>query len=1035
LNRQHFENPKTPDSKTRKKKPMKPTRRNPLIRIAIIATFGILSFATFSAAATYQWNGSASSDWATDANWTGPPPADSEVVGSHRLNVNGATALTYSADQGTSVFASAADRGLVIGSGTAGSGTMNITGGTFSTLGAASQDVIGNTNNNTGTLHISGGAFIGTNAGTVLGLGGGMGRVSNLTLSGSGSATLSSLVLNSTTIRINLNGGTLELNSFVPLYIESSGEINFNGGAVKARLSTINFLPANANLQVLVQSGGAIIDTNNFDITIAEPLLEDPASPGGGLIKNSGGLLTLSTPSTLTGPVQINAGGLSLKPGTSLPWEPSSLTHTGDILNFDLGVYNEYNPVVIETGALTVNSAVTVNVTGSNFQIGQIPLIQYTSKSITGSLTLNPATLPANVVATLADDNNGLIYLNVTEAPTSFVWSGDIDTPGTGDWDTTSLNWNNFADAYSVSGKQVAQFPDTPGGGIVTITGNFSPANITITNASGNPYTFDGSGVITGTTTLSKSGTGIAVLAGAAHTFSGTTSINAGALIKQAADETTGDIIVAADNVSFVLDGGITDGAGQTLYISGRGATGAGYFFTGSQVQRGALQAHNGASTWQGDVVLTSTAASPNFNRIGVQPGASLTLTGLVSEGMAGAGLLLRAGALGEDITLAGPDTYTYTGGTELYSTGGSIILGASDKLATGAFLSLTPGGSTVLDLNGFNQTFTGIFGAAIGFAATITNSGDNPSILTSNVPAGISRNFQGNLTNDGESLSFVKTGGGTQILSYSNSYSGTTTVNGGTLLINGNHSDATGAVQVNAATLGGSGTIGGQVTVGALGTLAPGTAGTIGILDIFDNTSIAGTFACDIDGANTDQLSITGDLDLTNGALSINQITPGTPGTYVIATYTGTRTGELGGSLPPGYSVTYNDAFKEVELVVAAPGGYAQWAIINAVTEGEGGDDDRDGISNLVEYALGLNPQVPDATPGTFVGNLLTFTKGPEAKAAGDLTYTIETSTTLATGSWSPTGATETDDAISFSLPSGQPGGKLFARLKVTKS
>ncbi len=689
---------------------------------------------------------------------------------------------------------------------------------------------------------------------------------------------------------------------------------------------------------------------------------------------------------------------------------------------------------MIDTGALTVNSAVTVNVTGSNFQIGQIPLIQYTSKSITGSLTLNPATLPANVVATLVDDNDGLIYLNVTEAPTNFLWSGDIDTPGTGDWDTTSLNWNDFTEAYSEVGKQIAQFPDTPGGGVVTITRNFSPTNISITNASGNRYTFDGPGAITGATTLSKSGAGIAVLAGAAHTFSGDTTINAGALIKQTADETTGDIIVAADNVSFVLDGGITDGAGQTLYLSGRGATGTGYFFTGSQVQRGALQAHNGASTWQGDVVLTSTAASPNFTRMGVQPGASLTLTGPVSESMEGAGLLLRAGALDEDITLAGPDSYTYTGGTELYSTGGSIILAASDKLPTGSFLSLTPGGSTVFDLNGFNQTVTGIFGGAIGFAATVTNNGTGPSILTSDVPAAISRNFQGNLTNGGEHLSFVKTGDGTQILSYSNTYTGTTTVNGGTLLINGNQSSANGALQVNTATLGGTGVIGGEVTVGPLGTLAPGNVGIIGVLEIIENTSIGGTFACDINGDNTDQLWIEGDLDLTNGSLSINQISPGTPGTYVIATYTGTRTGELGGSLPPGYSVTYNDASREVELVVAAPGGYALWATINAVTEGETGDDDRDGISNIVEYALGLNPQVPDGAPGSLVGNLLTFTKGPEAKTAGDLTYTIEISTTLAEGSWSPAAATETADAISFSLPTGQPGGKLFARLKVSK-
>ena len=79
---------------------------------------------------------------------------------------------------------------------------------------------------------------------------------------------------------------------------------------------------------------------------------------------------------------------------------------------------------------------------------------------------------------------------------------------------------------------------------------------------------------------------------------------------------------MTGDNISFVLKGGITDGAGQTLNIAGRGITTANYFFTGSAVQRGALQAQGGANTWNGNVVLTSTSET----RIGVQDGSSLTV-------------------------------------------------------------------------------------------------------------------------------------------------------------------------------------------------------------------------------------------------------------------------------------------------------------------------------------------------------------------------------------------------------------------------
>jgi autotransporter-associated beta strand protein len=69
---------------------------------------------------------------------------------------------------------------------------------------------------------------------------------------------------------------------------------------------------------------------------------------------------------------------------------------------------------------------------------------------------------------------------------------------------------------------------------------------------------------------------------------------------------------------------------------------------------------------------------------------------------------------------------------------------------------------------------------------------------------------------------SLTKEGAGAWTLTGANTYSGITTVNGGTLLINGNHSAATGPINVaSGGKLGGTGTIGGVTTVN--GTLAPG--------------------------------------------------------------------------------------------------------------------------------------------------------------------------------------------------------------------
>jgi autotransporter-associated beta strand protein len=270
--------------------------------------------------------------------------------------------------------------------------------------------------------------------------------------------------------------------------------------------------------------------------------------------------------------------------------------------------------------------------------------------------------------------------------------------------------------------------------------------------------------------------------------------------------------------------------------------------------------------------------------------------------------------------------------------------------------------------------------------------------------------NFAGVIKNTTGSLALIKTGSGVQTLSGANEYSGTTTVSTGTLLVNGDQSLATGAVQVD-GTLGGSGIVGGAVTVSSGGTIAPGTDGTIESLDIAGNTSIAGTFACDVDAAATDELFVTGNLTLSGSTLAINEINPGTPGTYVIANYTGSRTGTLGGSLPSGYSVNYDDTNKKVELVIAGSD-YDDWmdlypSITLEADKLPTADPDKDGLTNEVEYAFGLAPN-----SGSSISPILTqldkttgiFTY--QRRATTGLTYTVLSSTDLAT--WGPASASE---------------------------
>ncbi|MCX6873375.1 MAG: Ig-like domain-containing protein [Verrucomicrobia bacterium] len=112
----------------------------------------------------------------------------------------------------------------------------------------------------------------------------------------------------------------------------------------------------------------------------------------------------------------------------------------------------------------------------------------------------------------------------------------------------------------------------------------------------------------------------------------------------------------------------------------------------------------------------------------------------------------------------------------------------------------------------------------------------------------------------------------------------------------------------------------------------------------------------------------------------------------------------------------------------------YTTWAAANGVTGGPNGDSDGDGIPNLVEYALNLNPAGSDGSPGTLIGSLLSFTKRAEAVTNSDVTYMIEESTDLGlTDPWTEVLSYQTNDGTTISclLPDGVPAN--YARLKVT--
>jgi hypothetical protein len=116
--------------------------------------------------------------------------------------------------------------------------------------------------------------------------------------------------------------------------------------------------------------------------------------------------------------------------------------------------------------------------------------------------------------------------------------------------------------------------------------------------------------------------------------------------------------------------------------------------------------------------------------------------------------------------------------------------------------------------------------------------------------------------------------------------------------------------------------------------------------------------------------------------------------------------------------------------------GGYA-----SANSAADSADPDGDGLSNLMEYALGTGPNSSGVMPAVLAlngANLeYTYTRSTAAKDNG-VTYQIEWSETLEAGSWSTetvtqeiTSTQEALETVKASVPKGT-SGKRFLRLKV---
>ncbi|MDZ5343582.1 autotransporter-associated beta strand repeat-containing protein [Salmonella enterica] len=421
-------------------------------------------------------------------------------------------------------------------------------------------------------------------------------------------------------------------------------------------------------------------------------------------------------------------------------------------------------------------------------------LILNAENTYTGGTTISDGTLVATNVDALGSGDvtdDATLELN-TGGTFDNAISGSGQVVKSGDETLTLSGTNTYSGGTLISGGTlVASNVEALG------TGDVTDNAVLELNTGGD---FDNA--ISGSGQVEKSGDGTLTLSGS-NTYTGGTTINDGTLIATSVDALgSGDV---TDNATLALNTGGTfdntiSGSGK-VEKSGDDAltlSGANSYTGGTLISGGTLVASNVEALGSGDVTDNATLA--------------LNTGGTFDNTISGSGQVVKSGD--DVLTLSGSNTYT--GGTTI--SGGTLIASNVDALGTGdvtndATLELNTGGDFTNNISGNGQvvksgddtltfsgsnTYTG--GTLISSGTLVAN--DVNALGTGDVTdnATLELNTGGDFTNNiSGSGQVVKSGDDTLTLSGTNSYTGGTTISGGTLVATNVEALGTGDVTNNA--------------------------------------------------------------------------------------------------------------------------------------------------------------------------------------------------------------------------------------------
>ncbi len=649
----------------------------------------------------------------------------------------------------------------------------------------------------------------------------------------SGTSTFSGVITNGAgTVALTVRGaGTVVLagsNTYTGPTTISAGTLQIGSGGTSGSINGASTVTDNSLLA--------------FDLS-GTMTLSAAISGGGGLSQIYPSLLILTGSNTYSGQTTISAGTLQIGNGGTTG-SIGSTSGVGDnaALAFDLSTAATFSQTVTGSGGLMQLGPSVLTLTGSNTYTGLTTIASGGTLQIgngtTGSINSTSSVTDNGLL--VFDTSSGTFSKNVsgsgglTQMASSVLNLGGVNSysgPTTISAGTLQLGSNTAlgnSSAVSVNLGAVLDldsysptFGSLTGSGTVTNTAGSGTSTLTLTPASGSTAAF--TGIIqngSGTVALTLNGNG-ALLLSDSSTYTGATTITAGTL-QIGGGGTTGSINGTSgvtDNGLLAFDlyatttftpaisgsGGLSQNGSSLLILAGSetftgritigGGTLAFDLSPGTTTLSNSISG-SGGLTQMGPSLLVLTGSDTYSGQTTIASGATLQIgngsTGSINStsSVADNGLLvfdISSGTFSKNISGSGGLTQlassllrmsganTYRGPTTISA--GTIQLGSSTALGSSSAVSISSG--AVLDLDNISAMIGSLTGSG-----TVTNTAaSNTATLTLKPAAGSISTFSGIIQNGSTAnVALTLNGNGTEVLTGSNTYTGTTTITAGTL-------------------------------------------------------------------------------------------------------------------------------------------------------------------------------------------------------------------------------------------------------------